>query len=47
MLCLDEIGKVDHAVKIEQAYHEEIDKHGFCENCNTGTKDYIKLVPMM
>ena len=37
VLRLDEIGKTKHADKIQEAYHEEIDKHRFCQKCNTGT----------
>ena len=30
-------GKAIHADKIEQAYHEQLDKHKQCENCPKDT----------
>ena len=48
MLRRDEIGKSLHADKIEEAYHEEIDRHEPCEKCNTGTVlhgPYSKVFP--
>ena len=37
VLRLERMGKAMHADKMEQAYHEELDKHIVCENCPKGT----------
>ena len=44
----DDMGKSLHADKIEEAYHEELDRHELCEKCNTGIVlhgPYSKVFP--
>ena len=37
VLRSEEIGKTQHADKIEKAYNEELERHRPCENCLKGT----------